>query len=147
MNQCTQTRVLAVKRARSGGNLELDRGAVGGEHLRDPEIGADGRAGVLDRLDLRGAAREASGKVDDVREVAALRAMDGDSITHVVATLRPSMRMPRRNRAHAIVITGCRAARILLRSAHRSGRKPSPVIRGTFFLGGRREGTESRRSA
>src|SRR5690349_19385921 len=60
----------------SGGDFELDRGGVAGEHLGKPQISADRRARAFQRLDLARAAREASRQVDDLRDVASVRAMD-----------------------------------------------------------------------
>src|SRR5688572_9941943 len=63
----------------SGAYLELQGRCVAGERLRDPEVGADRLARVLDGLDLGRSARNTSGKVHHTHEITASRAMDGDA--------------------------------------------------------------------
>src|SRR5205809_8077255 len=67
----------------SGRNLELHGGGIAGESLREPQVGADRGARILQRLHLARAARKASGQVEDLREVTALRAMDRDAEARV----------------------------------------------------------------
>src|SRR6266851_2196416 len=134
MNQMYTNWGACARRPRSGADLELDGGAVGREDLRDPEVGADRRARILDRLDLGCAARAAAGKVDHLREVASLRAVDGDAIAHgcrrrIHRGATYSVRLRRRAEItpNRIAISGCAAARAFLRSASPVGARAKPA--------------------
>src|SRR5688572_32040232 len=66
-------------REKLGGNLELDARALGGEHVRDEQVGTYRGARILHRFHLRCAARDASRKVERVGEIGALEAMHRDA--------------------------------------------------------------------